>query len=465
MSAQPAGAGRERRPGAGQSGGQKPAPGAPGTARPPDADVRLDAWQRELRRQFPILAADPGTAYLDSAATAQKPQAVLDAVTSYLTTSNANAGRGTYPWANRTTRLVERTRRRVKEFLGDPDPERSAVHFTSGTTEGLRTIARDWLPEILRDGDEILVPFADHRANLDPWLEAQRLLAARGVAVRVRALPVQEASGDYDHRALRAMAGPRLRFVAATHVHHVYGGDMNVGRIREAVGPDVPICLDAAQSVGHLPVRVARAEPRGPGGSGSGGLGSGGSGEPGGPDGSDDSGGLDVDFVVFSGHKALALPGTGAIWERGTRGPALRPGGWEGTPNTVGIASLEAALDWLDAAGTERIDRWTTDLASRLTDALRRLPAYEVLGCATSLAADTPLPREQRRRGIVSFRHRAIPSDDLGFVLYSHGFMVRADSLCQAGADAAHGAVRVSLHVYTSREEVDRLIAVLAALE
>ncbi len=463
MSAQPAGAGREQRPAAGQSGVGDTTSGGPGAGQPPDPDGQLDAWQRELRRQFPIITANHGTAYLDSAATAQKPQAVLDAVTSYLTTSNANAGRGTYPWANRTTRLLERTRRRVKEFLGDPDPERSAVHFTSGTTEGLRTIARDWLPEILRDGDEILVPYADHRANLDPWLEAQRQLAARGVAVRVRALPVQEASGDYDHRALRAMAGPRLRFVAATHVHHVYGSDMNVGRIREAVGPDVPICLDAAQSVGHLPVRVGSGGSGDLGGSGGPGV-RGGSEESGGSDQSGGSGGLDVDFVVFSGHKALALPGTGAIWERGTRGPALRPGGWDGTPNTVGIASLEAALDWLDAAGTERIDRWTTALASRLTDALRRLPAYEVLGCATSLAADTPLPREQRRRGIVSFRHRAIPSDDLGFVLYSHGFMVRADSLCQAGADEAHGAVRVSLHVYTAREEVDRLIAVLTTL-
>lgn len=406
------------------------------TAQPPPADpdpAAQAAWQRDLRRRFPIITAHRELAYLDSAATAQKPQAVLDAVTAYLTTSNANAGRGTYPWANQTTRLVERTRRRVKELLGDTDPDRSAVHFTSGTTEGLRIVARDWLPTFLRDGDEILVPYSDHRANLDPWLETQSLLAARGVGIRVRALPVQADSGDYDHRALATMVGPRTRFVAATHVHHVYGGDMNVQRIRAAVGPDVPICLDAAQSVGHLPVRVGQE-------------------------------GLDVDFVVFSGHKALALPGTGAIWARGTRGPELRPRGWGGTPNTAGIASLEAALDWLDAAGLERIDRWTTGLASRLTDALRHLPAYDILGCQSSLAAATGRPHAQRRRGIVSFRHRGIPSGDLGFVLFSHGFMVRADSLCQAGADEAHGVVRVSLHVYNTEEEVDRLIGVLVAL-
>ncbi|MGC9436846.1 aminotransferase class V-fold PLP-dependent enzyme [Streptomyces sp. WG5] len=386
-----------------------------------------------MREQFPIVTAHPESAYLDSAATSQKPRAVLDAVQTYLTTSNANAGRGTYPWANRTTELVEGTRDRVKEFLRDPEPERSTVHFTSGTTEGLRTVARDWLAPYLTDGDEILVPFADHRANLDPWLETQRLLAARGVDVRVRALPYQAVSGDYDHRALVGLVGPRTRFVAATHVHHVYGGDMNVHRIRAAVGPDVPICLDAAQSVGHLPVDLA--DPA-----------------------------LDVDFVVFSGHKAMALPGSGAVWARNARGPEFRPAGWQGTPNTVGIVSLRAALDWLDAAGPDRIARWTAGLTTRLTDRLRHLDPYEILGCPTSLAADSALPAAQRRHGIVTFRHHDIPSDDLGFILYSHGFMVRADTLCQAGAAEKDGSVRVSLHVHNTVEEIDRLLTVLASL-
>ncbi|HBF82191.1 MAG TPA: cysteine desulfurase [Streptomyces sp.] len=390
-------------------------------------------WQQEAREEFPIVTAHPELAYLDSAATSQKPRAVLEAVQTYLTTSNANAGRGTYPWANRTTELVESTRERVKEFLHDPEPGRSGVHFTSGATEGLRTVARDWLVPYLRDGDEILVPYADHRANLDPWLEAQRLLAERGVQVRVQALPYQAGSGDYDHVALRQAVGPRTRFVAATHVHHVYGGDMNVHRIREAVGPDVAICLDAAQSVGHLPVHL-------------------------------DDPSLDVDFVVFSGHKVMALPGSGAIWARNARGPAFLPEGWQGTPNTAGIVSLRAALDWLDAIGPERVAHWTTMLSTRLTDRLGRLRPYEIVGCQASLPADSALPAEQRRRGIVTFRHRDIPSDDLGFILFSHGFMVRADSMCQAGSDGRDASVRVSLHVYNTVEEIDRLLAVLASL-
>ncbi|MEV0222859.1 aminotransferase class V-fold PLP-dependent enzyme [Streptomyces sp. NPDC050704] len=388
----------------------------------------LRDWQRELRAQFPIITGHPELTYLDSAATAQKPQAVLDAVHTYLTTANANAGRGTYPWANRTTDLVERTRDRVREFLGDPAPERSGVHFTSGTTDGLRTVARDWLTSYLADGDEIVVPDADHRANIEPWLETQRLLARQGVRVHVRRMPYQPGSGDYDHLALSEPAGRRTRFVAATHVHHVYGGNMNVHRIRQAVGPDAVICLDAAQSVGHLPVSVAD---------------------------------LDVDFVVFSGHKALALSGSGAVWARQTRGPAFAPGGWSGTPNTAGIASLAAALDWLDAAGTHRIERWTVALAARLTDGLRHLDAYDILGCPLSLAAGSPV---QQRQGIVTFRHRDITSGDLGFILFSHGFMVRSDNHCQGSAGETTGSVRVSLHAYNTPEEIDRLLAVLADL-
>ncbi|MEN3583315.1 aminotransferase class V-fold PLP-dependent enzyme [Streptomyces sp. ZYX-F-203] len=386
-----------------------------------------------MREQFPIVTAHPELAYLDSAATSQKPEAVLEAVRAYLTTCNANAGRGTYPWANRTTELIARTRDRVKEFLGDSEPDRSEVHFTSGTTEGLRLVARDWLTDHLADGDEILVPFGDHRANLEPWVEARRLLAERGVRVRLRALPCQAVSGDYDHRAVASAVGPRTRFVAATHVHHVYGGDMNVHRLRDAVGPEVPICLDAAQSVGHLPFRV-------------------------------DDPALDVDFVVFSGHKMFALPGTGAVWARDTRGAALRPTGWAGTPNTVGIVSLLAALDWLDGLDVGRIRAHVGRLTTRLTDRLRRLDAYEVLGCPESLPADSPLPPPQRRHGIVTFRHRDIPADDLGFILFGHGLMVRADNLCQAGADTREGSVRVSLHVYNTDDEIDRLLNVLDEL-
>ena len=383
-------------------------------------------WQAGVRAQFPLIMSNPQVAYLDSAATSQKPQPVLDAVLGYLTGENANAARGTYPWANRTTARIEQTRDRLRAFLGDPGTG-SSVHFTGGTTDGLRTIARDWLAPALRDGDEIVVPFADHSANIVPWLEAVDLVRRQGVRVEVRAMPY-DAAYDYDDAALRRLIGPRTRLIAATHVHHVYGNDMNVHRLRAAAGPDVAICLDAAQSFGHLPLSVAD---------------------------------LDVDFVVFSGHKAMALPGSGAIWAANRRGPAFVPGGWAGSPNTSGIISLAAAMDWLDETGVDRIAEWITALGARLTAGLDRLGGYEVLGCQSSLAADATV---QRRHGIVTFRHPEIGSNDLGFILAADGLLVRADGHCQGDQGEKTSSVRVSLHVYNTVEEVDRLLAALAAL-
>ncbi|WP_181697326.1 aminotransferase class V-fold PLP-dependent enzyme [Nocardia sp. GTS18] len=389
---------------------------------------RLADWQAGLRAQFPILTRNPDVAYLDSAATTQKPAAVLDAVTDFLTTGNANVGRGSYPWATATTGRIERARERIRIALGD-NTTGSSVEFVGGTSHGLRAVAQDWLADQLLDGDEIIVPFGDHEANLRPWLDMRDDLARGGIRVRIVAMPVDPASGDYDHRALPSVVTDRTRFVAVTHVHHVFGVDMNVHRVRQAVGPEVPICLDAAQSVGHRPVSVAD---------------------------------LDVDFVVFSGHKMLALPGIGAVWARNRRGPRFALRGWEGTPNTAGIVSMAAAFDWLDAAGTAEIGAWTSALTLRLTDGLARLPGVQVLGCQDSLTAESTV---QRREALVTFRHRAVRSDDLGFVLADEGIMVRADGHCQAGRDSDDHAVRVSVHVYNTPDEIDRVLEVVRRCE
>ncbi|MGK5679741.1 aminotransferase class V-fold PLP-dependent enzyme [Actinoplanes sp. URMC 104] len=375
-----------------------------------------------IRAQFPQLVSNPGVAYLDSAATSQRPQAVLDAVMTYLTSENANAARGTYPWANRTTARIAATADLVREFLGAPDE--SGVHFVGGTTEGLRRVALDWLLPQLRDGDEIIVPYADHSANLVPWLEAADLARRRGIEVVVLPLPY-DAANDYD--VARLPVGPRTRLIAATHVHHVYGNDMNVHRLR-AAAPGVPICLDAAQSFGHLPISVT---------------------------------GLDVDFLVFSGHKAMALPGIGAVWAANRRGPRFQPAGWSGSPNTAGIVSLAAAMEWLSSVGLARISAYVTELGARLTDGLASLGSYEVLGCQSSLTAGSSV---QRRHGIVTFRHRGIASNDLGFILAADGFLVRADGHCQGSEGEKTSSVRVSLHVYNTPHEVDRLLDTLAAL-
>lgn len=388
---------------------------------------RLAGWQRPLRAQFPIIANNPELAYLDSAATTQKPQAVLDTVTDYLTTANANAARGSYPWATDTTARIEAGRQRVRTALGDTGTD-SGVEFVDGTSAGLRAVA-GWLEGLLVDGDEIIVPFGDHEANLRPWLDLRDDLTRRGVGVTVVPMPVDPASGDYDYRALPSLVTERTRFVAVTHVHHVFGVDMNVHRVREAVGPEVPLCVDAAQSVGHRPVSVAE---------------------------------LDADFLVFSGHKMLALPGVGAVWARNRRGPRFAVRGWAGTPNTAGIVGLAAAFDWLDAAGLTEIGAWTSALSARLTGGLTELDGVRVLGCQAGLAADSPV---QRRESIVTFRHARVRADDLGFVLASEGIMVRADSQCQAGRTSEDQAVRVSVHVYNTPQEIDRVLEVVRRCE
>jgi cysteine desulfurase/selenocysteine lyase len=158
----------------------------------------------------------------------------------------------------------------------------------------------------------------------------------------------------------------------------------------------------------------------------------------------------------------MALPGIGAIWARNQRGPAYEPVGWTGSPNTSGIISLTAALVWLQTAGLDRIARWTTALGARLTDGLVTLPSFEVLGCQHSLAAASCV---QKRSGIVAFRHRAIDSHDLGFILAAGGLMVRADGHCQAEQGERTASVRVSLHIYNTADEVDRLLSALTEID
>ncbi|MDO3399917.1 aminotransferase class V-fold PLP-dependent enzyme [Mycolicibacterium neoaurum] len=397
--------------------------------------AELADWHGERRAHFPALTADPQLAYLDSSATAQKPQAVIDAVTEHVSRDHANAGRGNYPWSTAATKLLEVACDRVATFIGDTQ-RRGSVALTAGASAGLRAVALDWLLHDARSGDEIIVPAADHQANLLPWLEAQALSRARGVDLIVHEMPMEKTgSGDYDIDALRALVSPRTRMVAATHVHHVGGNDMNLHRIRAVIGDEVVFCVDAAQSVGHLPVDVDR---------------------------------LGADFLVFAGHKAMALPGIGAVWSRDERTGPFTLGGWAGSPNTTGAASLIAALDWLSATDCSLIHRWTVALGARLTEGLRHLDGIEVIGCQDSLAADSPV---QKRQGIVSFTHRDIPARDLGFVLADRGILVRADGHCQArGLDPAPASgtaesVRVSTHVYSAVDEIDRLLDVLAEVQ
>jgi cysteine desulfurase/selenocysteine lyase len=210
-------------------------------------------------------------------------------------------------------------------------------------------------------------------------------------------------------------------------VHHVFGAEMRIRELREAVGAEVPILLDAAQSVGHLPL---------------------------------DTHAMDVDLVAFSGHKAMAHTGIGVLWTRDRRLPAPVLPGLDGTPNVVGAVSLASACEWLLATGVDRIAGHTEALASRLARGLVAMPGIELAGCPGSDRVGS-LPG---RTSLVAFRHRVVPPVDLGFALDAARVSVRADALCQAGRSPAEGLVRASVHVYNTPSEVDRLLGALAGL-
>lgn len=376
-----------------------------------------------VRNQFRILRDNPRVAYLDSAATTQKPDVVVTAVLDQLTSQHANTGRGIYPWANATTIGVENAKVTIKRFLGDRSNDSNVV-LTSGTTEALELIASQYLSDQLVDGDQIMYPAMDHRANEIPWSNLVKRLGAAGTDVIATPLPYTP-GGDYDYDAIAELATPRLRFVAMTHVHHVYGTDMDVAAMRRAVGPNVLLSLDCAQSLGHMPVEVDE---------------------------------LDVDFIAFSGHKVFGPTGTGALWSRNSRSAPFDDARWSGTPNITGIAGLVAALDWVDALGVESIEAHIDSLTARAARGLGALPGVSLVGCAQDGCTDASW-----RHGIVAFRHESLAAGDIGFILAADDIYVRSDSHCQSGV-ANESSVRASFHIYSSADEIDRLVDLVASI-
>ena len=362
-----------------------------------------------VREQFPALMADPGIVYLDSAATAQKPQRVIDAVTAELAASTANPGRGAYPWSTRAARRLAEVRARTARFIGADSPDE--IVFVSGSTAGLNAVAMSWGLANLADGDEILFSPLDHASNVYPWVNLRQVLARFGR--RITLVPYRvTATGEADTYDILAKVSPRTRLIAAAHVHNVFGSMTTLEELGGKIDSSIRLCFDCSQSVGHVPVDVTR---------------------------------LDSDFAAFSGHKMFGVPGTGVLYVRrrvhselapflpgggtGIRLPGnglglSMPEGMEGgTPNLAGIAALGAAMDFIDDLGIERIAAHGQALTRFLVDRLRGLPHLRLLpGVAW---ADCPAGY-----GIVSFCIDGIRSGDLGFALSSKGFYVRTGSHC-----------------------------------
>lgn len=419
-------------PGRPSAGAPVPAPGA--GASPASFDPAA------IRRDFPILQRPVNgrpLAYLDSAATSQKPAAVIDALAAFYRQSNANVHRGIHTLAEEATAAYEGARARTAAFLGAREEE---IVFTRGTTEALNLVAWGWAFHHLRSGDTILVTLMEHHSNLVPWQQ----VAARG-GFHLRAVPLT-ADGRLDREAFtRLLDEHRPRVVALAHMSNVLGTINPVAELaREARAAGAVVVVDGAQSVPHLPVDVRS---------------------------------LGADFLAFSAHKMLGPTGLGVLYGRRERlaemEPLLGGGGmirlvelerstWAdppqrfeaGTPPIAEAAAFTAALDYLERLGMAAVAAHERELVRYAWERLREVPGLTIYG-----------PGPDQRGGVISFTMEGVHPHDLAQVLDGEGVAIRAGHHCTQPLHRHLGVVataRASFYIYNDRDDVDRLVQGLA---
>jgi cysteine desulfurase/selenocysteine lyase len=406
-------------------------------ARAPAARPAFDAAR--VRAEFPILAErvhGKRLVFLDSAASAQKPRPVLDAMNAFYEHDYANVHRGVYWLSERATAAFESVREKVRAFLGAR--EAREVVFCRGTTEAINLVAQSFGRVHVGAGDEVLVTQMEHHSNIVPW---QMLCEEKGASLRVA--PVDE-RGDLRLDALEALLGPRTRMLAVAHVSNTLG---SVNPLREIVrmahARKVPVLVDGAQAAPHLRIDVQE---------------------------------LGCDFYAFSGHKVFGPTGAGVLWGRAEQLEAMPPwqGGGDmilsvsfektlyreipyrfeaGTPDIAAIVGLGAALDWLGSIDHEALAAHEQDLLLRATRALSAIPGLRLIGT----------PRE--RAGAISFVLDNAHPHDVGTILDHEGIAVRTGHHCTQPLMERFGVpatVRASFALYNDRDDVDALVAGIA---
>jgi cysteine desulfurase/selenocysteine lyase len=403
----------------------------------PDAPT-IARW----RDDFPILRTrvhGKPLVYLDNGATTQKPTAVIEAERDYYMHANANVHRGVHWLSQRATRDYEGARARIASFLNAAEPEE--IVFVRGTTEAINLVAQSDVRGRIKPGDEILISAMEHHSNIVPWQ-----LVCEQTGAQLRVVPIDD-SGTLDFEAYERMINARTRIVAVTHVSNALGTINPVERLIDiAHAHDVPVLLDGAQAVAHVPVDV-RA--------------------------------LDCDFYAFSGHKIYGPTGIGVLYAKANRLKAMPPwqgGGdmirsvtferteyndipWKfeaGTPNIAGAIGLAVALDYVRAIGIEVIGRHEAQLLADATEAMRAVPRVRLIGTAQDKAA------------IVSFVHEDVHAHDVGTILDHCGVAVRAGHHCAMPVMQRFGVpatVRASFALYNTREDIDALVAAMRKVQ
>ena len=391
------------------------------------------------RKDFPLLA-NMDVAYLDSAATAQRPQCVLDAEEKFYTTCNANPLRGLYPLSIAATDAYEDGREAVGKFLNAGSAKE--IIFTRNTTEGLNLVAYSYGLSNVKAGDEVLVSIMEHHSNLLPWQ-----MVCRQTGAKLRFIEC-ELDGSVDLNKVESLINRRTKIVAMTQVSNVLGRENPIRQVAElAHRVGAVMVVDGAQSTPHMPVDVQA---------------------------------LGADFLAFSGHKVYGPMGIGALYGREElleQMPPFLTGGEmiesvtregavyaelphkfeAGTVNAAGAAGLHAALDYMAQVGFAAMQQRELELTRRAMEGMRQIPHVQILG------SDKP----EEHHGIVTFTVDGVHPHDIGQILASDGVNIRAGHHCAQPLLAYLGhpsTARASIAFYNTEKEIDRLLESISTL-
>ena len=391
-----------------------------------------------IRKDFPILEREirgKPLVYLDTAASAQKPRAVLEAIQNFYQNSYANIHRGVYQLSAEATELYEGGRDDVQRFIGAND--RREIVFVRNATEAINLVAHTWAEKNLEPGDEILITALEHHANIVPW---QMLGERRGTKLRVAPI---DANGDVVMESFEALLGERTKLLALTHVSNAIGTINPLKKMIElAQARGITVLVDGAQAVPHTRVDVAA---------------------------------LGCDFYVFSGHKLYGPSGIGVLYGRLPMLEAMPPfmGGGDmietvsfeqtryagvpqrfeaGTPDIAGVVGLSAAIRYIEGIGIQAIEAWEQTLLAQATRVLGGIPGLRIIGNA------------RHKAGLVSFVLDGIHAHDVGTALDQAGVAVRVGHHCAQPLMEIFGVpatVRASFSLYNTPAEIDALATAL----
>jgi cysteine desulfurase/selenocysteine lyase len=388
----------------------------------------------EIRHDFPILQREvygKPLVYLDNAATTQKPRCVVEKIDEMYFTLNSNVHRGVHFLSQEATQAHENARKTVQKFIGADSP--SEIVFTRGTTESINLVASSFCRAFCNEGDEILITAMEHHSNIVPW---QLQADIRGVKLRVAPI---NSRGELLLDEFEKKISPRTKLISVTHISNVLGTINPIDEIiRIAHKHDIPVLIDAAQSVQHIGVNVQQ---------------------------------LDCDFLVFSSHKIYGPTGVGVLYGKEKWLNAMPPyqGGGEmianvsfekttyneipfkfeaGTPDFVGTTGLASALDYVAGLGIDNIAAYEKELLDYATERLSSMVGMRIFGEA------------QNKSSVLSFLVKDIHPYDVGTLLDKMGIAVRTGHHCAEplmNFFGVPGTVRASFAFYNTREEIDLL--------